>query len=60
MTETVQKFEEHKRTEEIERRVQRKERREKKHRSAQRSYHHSGGQEMLGYSDGGMIIFYLL
>uniref|UniRef100_A0A915BJS7 Uncharacterized protein n=1 Tax=Parascaris univalens TaxID=6257 RepID=A0A915BJS7_PARUN len=53
VTETVQKFEEHKRTEEIERRVQRKERREKKHRSAQRSYHHSGGQEMLGYSDGG-------
>uniref|UniRef100_A0A915BJL5 Uncharacterized protein n=1 Tax=Parascaris univalens TaxID=6257 RepID=A0A915BJL5_PARUN len=52
VTETVQKFEEHKRTEEIERRVQRKERREKKHRSAQRSYHHSGGQEMLGYSDG--------
>ncbi|KHN77145.1 hypothetical protein Tcan_07001 [Toxocara canis] len=55
VTETVQKFEEHKRTEEIERRVQRKERREKKHRSAQRSYHHSGGQEMLGYSDGEQI-----
>ncbi|VDM25369.1 unnamed protein product [Toxocara canis] len=59
VTETVQKFEEHKRTEEIERRVQRKERREKKHRSAQRSYHHSGGQEMLGYSDGGLLIFLL-
>ncbi|TKR67917.1 hypothetical protein L596_023990 [Steinernema carpocapsae] len=36
VTETVQRFEETKRTEEVERRVQRKERREKKHRSGHR------------------------
>lgn len=50
MTETVHKFEEHKRTEEIERRVQRKERKEKKRRG-HRSYHHSGGYESQGYGE---------
>lgn len=52
VTETVQKFEEHTRTEEIERRIQRKEKKEKKHRSEHRSYHR-GGQEMIGYTNGG-------
>lgn len=58
VTETVQKFEEHKRTEEIERRIQRKERKEKKHRSSRHHgyYHGGGGQDMLGYSDGEEII----
>uniref|UniRef100_A0A915Q3V8 Uncharacterized protein n=1 Tax=Setaria digitata TaxID=48799 RepID=A0A915Q3V8_9BILA len=57
VTETVQRVEEHKRIEEIERRVQRK---EKKHRSAHRGYHHhhhhhrGGSREAYaynGYSD---------
>ncbi|VDM96143.1 unnamed protein product [Onchocerca ochengi] len=52
ITETVQRVEEHKRIEEIERRVQRKEKKEKKHRSSHRSYHHRGGgsREAYGYN----------
>ncbi|VDK88987.1 unnamed protein product, partial [Litomosoides sigmodontis] len=55
ITETVQRVEEHKRIEEIERRVQRKEKKEKKHRSSHRSYHHRSGNN--GYSDEGDVCF---
>lgn len=55
-------MEEHKRIEEIERRVQRKEKKEKKHRSSHRTYHHrsSGnrdGYAYNGYSDEGEAIY---
>ncbi|VDM97613.1 unnamed protein product [Thelazia callipaeda] len=58
VTETVKRIEEHKRIEEIERRVQRKEKKEKKHRSTHRSYHHdtNGNREAYaqrGYAEGG-------
>lgn len=62
MTETIQRVEEHKRIEEIERRVQRKEKKDKKHRSSHRSYHDRGGNREAyaynGYSDEGTLLFH--
>lgn len=55
-------MEEHKRIEEIERRVQRKEKKEKKHRSSHRSYHHRSNREAYGcngYSDEGEALDFL-
>ncbi|PAV91808.1 hypothetical protein WR25_18968 [Diploscapter pachys] len=46
VTETVQRFEETRRTEEVERRVQRREKRER------RSRHHSSSRHQSGYNDG--------
>lgn len=49
VTQTVQRFEEHKRTEEIERRVQRKERRERRtrHEWSESGRHQGGGLNLL-------------
>lgn len=49
-TETVHRIEERKRTEEIERRVLRRERRHKSHRSR---YSHGHQQEAIGWQGGG-------
>jgi hypothetical protein len=50
VTQTVQKFEENKRTEEVERRIIRRERRHKSHRS---SHRYGGGQEALEWHSSG-------
>ncbi|CAD5217677.1 unnamed protein product [Bursaphelenchus okinawaensis] len=53
VTETIQRVEERKVTEETERRVLRRERKHRSHRSAHRSHHSSAQQEAIGWQEGG-------